>query len=211
MRKDRQERLDKFADLIAETIKAGHPICVKLFEGAAWAALPQPAWCEKLAISDRTLRALAKCPPVVATKTVNEQGKPIVLYRLGSTPHESARYTANKMASLYRKKYGVERVSRHNWGCLLGLAGVWPEGVQVEIFRTLLADLKAFMAAVKSVDPDCPHSIRFYEWLPISLARKYPDVALEVYITAIQEAGQKPHPSIVALYPMLWPKLVLIG
>lgn len=212
MRKDKQERLDRFADLIAETINAGDPLSVMVFEGATWAALPQPSWCEKLGVSDRTLRDLAKCPPVVATKTVNDAGKPIVLYRLGSTHHQSARHVANIMTSLFRKKYGLEeRISRRDWGCLVNLARIWPEGAQVEIFRTLLADLGAFMAAVKAADPDCPHSVRFYEFLPIPLVRKYHDVALQVYISAVQAKGLKPHPSIVALYPKLWPKLKSVG
>jgi hypothetical protein len=192
-------------------IKDGGPSNVKLFEGAEWAALPQSAWCKKLGVSDHTLRSLAKLPPIVATKTVNAHGKPLVLYRLGSTPHISPRHLANKMASLYRLKYGRERISPREWGCLLGLAGYWPEGVQVEIFRTVLNDLKAFMAAIKCVDPDCSHSIRFYEWLPITLVRKYPDVALELYIAEVQAKGQKPHPSILALCPKLWPKLALVG
>lgn len=212
MRKDKQERLDRFADLIAETIKAGDPLTMKLFEGFAWAARSQPAWCAKLKISDRTLRELAKCcPPIVSTKTVNEGGKPIVLYRLGSEPHKSPKHLANIMAKLFRQKYGVERVSRGDWGCLNGLAVVWPDGVQVEIFRTLLADLKVFMAAVKAADPDCPHSIRFYQWLPIPLVRKYPDIALEIYISAVQAKGQEPHPSLVALSPKLWPTLKSVG
>jgi hypothetical protein len=211
MRKDKRQRLNHFANLIAATIKAGDPLYVKVFEGASWAALAQAAWCQKLGISDRTLRDLAKCSPIVSTKTINHAEKPLVLYRLGSTPHRSARHVANIMASAFRKRYGVERISRHDWGCLYGLAGVWPDGVQVEIFRMLLADLKAFMAAVKAVDPDCPHSIRYYEYLTIPLARKYPDVALELYIAAVQEAGQEPHPSIDALYPNLWPKQGLVG
>lgn len=211
MRKDKQERLNRFANLIAETIEGGDPLYVMVFEGAEWAALAQPAWCAKLGVSDRTLRDLAKCPPVVTTKTVNDAGKPIALYRLGSTPHQSPRHLANIMASLFRKQYGVERVSRRDWGCLVGLAGLWPSGIQVEIFHTLLADLKGFMAAIKAVDPDCPHTIRFYEWLPIPLVRKYPDVALQLYITAVQAKGQKPNPSIAALYPKLWPKLKSVG
>lgn len=212
MRKDKQERLDRFADLVAETIKAGDPLSVMVFEGATWAAMPQPRWCEKLKITDRTLRDLAKCPPIVSTKTVNDTSTPIVLYRLGSTPHLSARHTANIMASLFRKKYDLEeRISRRDWGCLVNLARIWPEGVQVEIFRTLLADLDAFMAAVKAADPDCPHSIRYYNWLSIALVRKYHDVALDVYIGAVQAKGQKPHPSIVALYPKLWPTVKSAG
>jgi hypothetical protein len=212
MRKDKQERLERFADLIAETIKAADPLTMKLCDGFAWAAMPQPAWCEKLKISDRTLRELAKCcPPIVSTKTVNEERKPIVLYRVGSEPHKSLRHLANVMAKLYRQKYGMERVSRHDWGCLIGLASVWPNGVQVDIFRSVLADFKAFMSVVKGIDPDCPHAIRYYKWLPIPLLRKYPDIALELYIATIQETGQVPHPAIVALNPKLWSNQSLIG
>lgn len=212
MRKDKQERLERFANLVAETITAAHPLTMKLFEGFAWAAMPQPAWCEKLEISDRTLRELAKCcPPIVSTKTVNEDGKPIVLYRLGSEPHKSPKHLANIMAKLFRQKYGVKRISPHNWGCLIGLAGVWPDGVQVDIFRTVLADFKAFMAVVKGIDPDCPHSIKYYEWLPIPLLRKYHSIALELYIAELQEAGKDPPPSILALLPKIWPKKGLIG
>lgn len=212
MRKDKQHRLDRFVDVIAETVKVGNPLTMKLFEGFAWAAMSQPAWCEMLKISDHTLRELAKCcPPIVSTKTVNENGKPIVLYRLGSEPHESPKHLANIMAKLFRQKYRVKRISPHAWGCLIGLVGVWPDGVQIDIFRTVLADVKAFMAAVKGIDSDCPHSIRYYEWLPIPLLRKYHAIALELYIATVQEAGQQPHPSLVALHPKLWPKQGMIG
>ena len=210
MRQDKQQRLDRFVDLIAKTIEVSDPSCTMVFEGAPWAALAQSVWCEKLGLSDRTLRDLAKCSPIVKTKTVNDAGKPIVLYRLGSTPHQSRRHVANIMASLYHKEYG-QRVSRHAWGCLIGLAEVWPDGVEVEIFRMLLGDLNGFMAAIKAVDPDCPLSIRFYQWLNIPLVRKYPDVAVQLYITAVQAKGEKPHPAIATLCPKLWPKLKSVG
>jgi hypothetical protein len=210
MRKDKQERLNRFADLIAETIKAGDPLYVQMFEGFVWVALAQPAWCEKLGISDHTLRDLAKCPPIVSTKTVNDEGKPLVLYRLGEKSHESARHLANKMAKAYREKYGIKRLRPSDWGCLVGLAGVWPDGVELEIFRSVLKDVGAFMAGVRWADPDCPHSIRFYQWVPIPLIRKYPHVALEMYIIGIQAAGQTPPPSIAALHPNIWPKHQLV-
>jgi hypothetical protein len=211
MRKDKQQRLDRFASLIEATIKAGDPRYVKLFEGFSWAAMAQTVWSNKLGISDRTLRDLAKCGTIVRTTTVNGDGKPVVLYRLGSTPHKSPRHIANTMAALYRKHYDVKRVPPRSWGCLVGLAGVWPSGVQVNIFRMLLDNLKAFMAAVKAADPDCTFTPRFYEFLPITLVRKYPDVALQLYVAGIQEVGQKPHASIVAMFPKLWPKQNLIG
>jgi hypothetical protein len=211
MRKDKQARLDRFAKLIDDTIKAGDPHYMRVFEGAVWAALPQPSWCEKLQISDHTLRDLAKCSPIVATKTVNQEGKPTVLYRLGSVLHKSPRHLANIMACLYRAKYGVERVSRHNWGCLVGLANILPEGAQIEIFRAVLNDLPMFRSGVKCADPDSSHSMRYYEWLPIPLVRKYPDVALQVYIGAMQAAGKTPHPAVAALDPKSWPKFKSIG
>jgi hypothetical protein len=212
MRKDKQQRLDRFTRLIADIIQAGDPITMKLFEGMTWAAMSQRTWCEALGFSGRTLRELARCcPPIVMTKTTNEDGKPLVLYRLGSEPHKSTRHVANIMASMYRQQYGVERISRRAWGCLNGLAEVWPDGVQVDIFRMLLADVGAFMAAVKSVDSDCPYSMRYYEWLAIPLVRKYHHIALQLYIQRIQEMGKKPHPSIHALLPKLWPTKGLIG
>jgi hypothetical protein len=75
----------------------------------------------------------------------------------------------------------------------------------------LLADVGAFMAAIKSVDPDCPHSNRYYEWLVIPLVRKYHNIALQLYIDRVQEMGKKPHPSIHALSPKLWPTKGLTG
>jgi hypothetical protein len=202
MRKDKQKRLDRFATLISEIIKTGNPLTMKLFEGHLWAAMPQSAWCEQLKISDHTLRDLAKCcPPIVSTKTVNEDKKPIVLYRRGSTPHKSPRHIANIMGHLYRTKYGVARVSHHNWGCLIGLADLWPDGIEVDLFKLVLDNLKTFMVWVKATDPDCEHSSRYYEWLSISLLRKYHGVALEMYVAEIQASGKPPHPSLEALWP----------
>lgn len=199
MRSDKSKRHAKLVSLVVE-LTAKSPFD---FEGFAWAALSQSEWASQLGISDKTLRDLAKLPPIVSTKT-QIQDKVVVLYRIGAGPHSSYRHIANILSKIFRDKYGLKRIPPHDYGCLVGLAEVWPDGVQAQIFKSVLRNFVEFRGAVKLAEPDSPHFDRYYDFVPIRLIRKFPDLALEVYENEIQANCKVPHPAIVALNPKKW-------
>ena len=211
MRTDKLVRHATFVQVIDEVIASKNPQTTRDFEGYMWAVMKQSEWSDLLEISDKTLRALAKISPVVSTKTKNGRGPPIVLYRTGAKPHESSRVTALKMKRAFRKAYPGWKYNSKDFGCLCGLAGLWPSGVQVDILRSVIDDMGAFKTRVKMLDPDSQFSIRFYDFVCLPLLRKFPEVGLEMYVMRLQKAGKPFPPSIAALYPHLVPKLTQIG
>lgn len=93
---------------------------------------------------------------------------------------------------MFCQKYDRKRVTRKDWGCLVGLADVWPDGFQTAIFKTVLDDLKAFIVGVREADPESKFYRRYYEFLPIKLLRKYPLIAVELHIIKVQATGAAP-------------------
>jgi len=205
MRKDKQKRHARFVRLIEQFTSDQQTLDENVveFEGFVWATLSQDKWSELLGVSDKTLRELAKILPIVSTKT-QCNGKVIVLYRTGTKPHTSVRHTANVLAKIFRKKYGLKRIARHDYGCLCGLAEVWPDGVQVEIFKSVLRNFVEFRGGVKLAEPDSPYFERYYEFVPIRLVRKFHGIALEVYENELQATDKVPHAAIIALNPKKW-------
>ncbi|TGS82730.1 MULTISPECIES: hypothetical protein [unclassified Mesorhizobium] len=117
-----------------------------------------------------------------------------------------------------------ERETRDDFGCLIGLAKVWPEGVQVEILEIVFANWREFMSGVKLVqhlereanrkikkaDPTAKVTeVRglFFEYPHIPTIRKYWKVALDMVTTHYQNTGKNPPPSFKALNPGLWKHL----
>lgn len=208
MRADKKKRFDRFVHEIGVVIEDETAIGNVEFEGYQWAYLPQAQWCSLLEVSGPTLRELAKHPPIVATKTVDSNGIPAVLYRLGDAPHGSFRHTANKMAIVFRKKLGISRIASEHWACLLGLAELWPQGLQVDIFRTVIAHWDVFMGGVGGyeTEEDCElYAGRFYKYPLIPLIRKYPHIGVEMHIFELQGKKQKVPPSLVAACQILAP------
>ena len=205
MRKDAALRQARLVTLIEDIISSKAGSETKEFEGFTWAMLPQSEWSARLKITSRTLRNLAKIPPIVAQRTVTPDRRPITLYRTGVPAACSAKKTANMMAKAFRQKYKVDHVSRGDWGCLHGLAEIWPEGSQVAILKAVLSDLPLFMSAVRIADPDSEYRERYYEFLPIKLLRKFHDIGLSVYLMKLQgEGGALPSSfpkNIAALFP----------
>lgn len=206
MRKDKLNRQEAFAQAINDTISSGEPRTTCSFEEYRWAMRKQSQWGELLNISERTLRTLAKTLPIVSTKTKFGSCPPIVLYRVGSAPHQSHRVVAQMMQRAFKQKYSGWKYRSKDFGCLCGLAKIWPEGTQVEILRTVMNDMAAFKTRVKMIDEDSDFDIRFYEYVCIPLLRKFPDIGLEMYVMRLQKEGKQPPPSIKALSPSLWPK-----
>ena len=204
MRSDKQKKHAAFVDLIHEVAAAGQVSSSMDFEGFIWAAMSQSIWCEGLGISDRTLRELAKHPPIVKTKTVTGYGTPMVLYRIGTEPHQSHRHVANIMGRYFRKKYARPRLEPRAYGCLIGLAEEWPQGVQIAIFKTVLSNWSEFMAGVKFMEPGTPHAINFYQFPVIALIRKHHAVGLEMHANKLQGLDQEFPPAMKALGLKVW-------
>lgn len=204
MRSDKQKKHAAFVNLINEIVAAHQPGSSMDFEGFIWAAIKQAIWCESLGISDRTLRELAQHPPIAQTKTKTPWGSPIVLYRLGSEPHKSHRHIANIMGSIFKKRRGLSSLEPRLWGCLYGLAEVWPEGDQIAIFKMVLDIWPEFMAAVKYVEPDTPHAGKYYAYQAITLIRKYHALAVDRYGTELVVKGKELSPAMKALGSKVW-------
>ena len=204
MRSDKQKKHAAFVDLINEIVAAGQQGSSMDFEGFIWAAIKQAIWCETLGISDRTLRDLAKYPPIVQTKTKTTWGSPIVLYRVGPEPHKSHRHIANIMGSIFKKKLGLSSLDTTLWGCLNGLAQDWPEDDQIAIFEMVMNNWSGFMGIVKFVEPETPHKGKYYEFPTITLIRKYWPLAVDMYATELQAKHQEFSPAMKALGSDVW-------
>jgi hypothetical protein len=205
MRKDAALRHARLVTLIEAVISSKAGSETRELLGFTWAVLPQSEWSARLKITPRTLRNLAKIAPIVAQRTVTPDRRPITLYRTGAPPLCSAKKTANMMAKAFRQKYKIDRVSRADWGCLNGLAEIWPQGSQVAIFKAVLNDLPLFMAAVRTADPDSQFRERYYEFLPIKLLRKFHDIGLNIYLMELQQEGGALPSSFPAKVKALFP------
>jgi hypothetical protein len=89
------------------------------------------------------------------------------------------------MRNIWRAKLGKE-VGTKAFGCLVGLAKEWG-GHAVDIFKAVLNNWPAFMVGMKQ-HPDCT-TPRFYKFPSITVIRRFPDVAAEVWMMDVQKAG----------------------
>lgn len=103
--------------------------------------------------------------------------------------------------------------TRREYGCMNGLAEVWPDGHQVDLFKMVVKRWSAFMVGVKwaefmSADDADPEKQVFklhLEFPSLSVMRLHPEIALEMATTDAQETGKVPR-WLKALNPGIWPK-----
>lgn len=156
------------------------------FEGHTWLALDQAADAATLGISDRKLRDMIKQPPIVKRRTTYADFVPVVLVRIGEPEPDNERLVARKMAGAFRTLTKRD-VRPSDFGCLMGLAEIWPDGKQVEIFKCAIYNWSEFMSCVQCADIDAgvpedhPYSARYYKYPVVALIRKYPQVAVDLY------------------------------
>ena len=83
-------------------------------------------------------------------------------------------------------------VGAKDYGCMCGLAETWPDGYQVQIFKTVLADWEGFMAGEKiAIWTAGTGEERFFEYVSMSVLRAFPEVAVELWVMEQQEkAGE---------------------
>lgn len=109
-----------------------------------------------------------------------------------------------------------DTTKRREYGCMSGLAEVWPDGHQVDLFKMVLKRWPIFMAGVKwaavmEADPETykPDKQAFnlhLEFPSMSVIRRYWKVALEMVEMDAQEKKGPTPAWIKALNPGLWPK-----
>jgi hypothetical protein len=83
------------------------------------------------------------------------------------------------------------------FGCLCGLAELWPEGYQIDILKTVLADWSAFMAGAKvAIWAAGDGGEKFFEFASMSVIRAFPQVAVELYVMDRQEQAMELTPEL---------------
>jgi hypothetical protein len=165
------------------------------FEGFQWAAMAQPELAEMLGASVETLRRLISKPPFDRERT-HVDGRIVTLLRIGEARPMTTRHVANIMANIWRKKT-ERRPGKAEYGCLCGLAEVWPSGEQISILKTVLADWTGYMSCVKAemmVAEDAGEAItfKFFKHPVISVMRRWPSVAVELHRMKLQATGKQP-------------------
>ena len=122
------KHLDGLVALIATEIAASS---VEL-DGFEWCGLPQPVIAAELGFSVETLRRRIAKPPFGKKRRKN-----VTLLRVGEPGPQTNYDRAQIMSTIWRKKTG-KATTLHQFYCLLGLAGEWPDGKQVDLFNRVL-------------------------------------------------------------------------
>ena len=121
-------------------------------DGFLWAERFQAEWAELMGVSVATFRRIISEPPFERDRAHSRLGSKIIvtLLRIGDgTPvKKTPLHIANIMRSIFLKKTG-RKPNRHAFGCVVGLAEVWPDGQQIEIFSLVINDWLAFMAGFR--------------------------------------------------------------
>ncbi|SCX27118.1 hypothetical protein [Agrobacterium rosae] len=90
------------------------------------------------------------------------------------------------------------------FGCMCGLAEIWPVGHQVEIFRSVLADWPAFMAGEKvAIWETGQGQEKFFDFPSMSVLRAFPQVGLELYVMEKQAAATALTPELRLLSALI--------
>jgi hypothetical protein len=165
-------------------------------DGFRWCGMPQSEMATALQCSVETLRRLISKPPIVRKRRMG-----MTLLRVGEPGPQTHYDLAQIMSAIFRKKTG-RRTNVDQFNCLLGLAGEWPDGLQVELFKIAMTRWPEFMAGV-NVEAQI---IRRYEFPSISVIRRFHHIAVQMMTGDYQESGKEPPPALKALNPGMWPK-----
>lgn len=174
--------------------------------GQFWCAAPQEDWAEELDVSVRTFRRMIQEPPIV-----REQGEidgvKYALLRIGQpgeAPAKTPEHIANIMRKVWAEKVGTT-LSPQQHGCLIGLAKEWPEGCQVDIFKTVLSNWSGFMAGVKIIQEMMAQDgeeveSKFFIYPSITVMRRFYKSAIELHGVKLQSEGTPLPPAFEAVY-----------
>jgi hypothetical protein len=192
-------KIELLGKLIAESI-ASEPYEL---DGFLWAVHPQEWYCSELGISVETLRRWISKPPFVRQcKQIN--GKKMTLLREGEPGPMTHRHIANIMSNIFRTKTS-NKVGPREYGCLIGLAEIWPAGEQVEIFKTVITDWTSFMSCVHCVIMEMQDAgedavKRYYSFPSITVMRRFHEVGVELHLMKLQAKVKIPSHSSASHY-----------
>lgn len=158
--------------------------------GVEWAAISQSELARRLDISPATLKRHI-IDQGLCTRSTSIDRRKRFLIRVGEPvaddPHKAL---AKVMSAIFRKRFPAKgMLNKREFGCLIGLAEVWPEGKQIDIFRHALKDWVAVMASVKIANDELPEEDQrslFYDFPCIPVMRKFPEAVLEAWVLAKQ-------------------------
>lgn len=194
MRSDKAARHGRFCDMIRKTIDDDG----QEKDGYLWAVRPLADWADMLGVDKKTVERLCAVAPIQALRT-RVGGVSAILLRIEAPGGDNAlerkrlRDLARVMEQVFFTKTG-HKLKPADFGGLNGLAEVWPDGFQIEIFKHVLADWDSFMSGAKlrsDVDqevngiPD-PLKALFYKFPIIWPMRKYHMVAADAYLMHLQ-------------------------
>ena len=168
--------------------------------GYRWAIRPRQHWADALGVDDKTISRLIQREPIQRLDTGVQDAagtwRRVTALRIalpGEPPLKpSPRHLANIMRKLFIAKTG-RTPGNDEYGCLVGLAELWPEGHQVAIFKDVLAEWGSYMAAIKNrIDFETEAlevkglRSRYYRFPTITLLRRWPHVVADAYLTRWQ-------------------------
>nr|KZA96499.1 hypothetical protein A4A59_05235 [Rhizobium leguminosarum] len=83
------------------------------------------------------------------------------------------------------------------FGHMCGFAKIWPQGYQIAIFKAVLADWPAFMAAMKmQIWTTGKGEEKFFEFVSTGVMRAFPQAAVELYVMQRQEQATELTPEL---------------
>jgi hypothetical protein len=175
--------------------------------GMKWSARHQSWYCNKLGVTTRTLQRMISKPPFASEQSLVGGVKLSILRLLaeGEAPKKTPKHLARIMRKIWLEKTGRTSLSPREYGCLIWLAQLWPEGCQIDIFKAALADWPAYMVGVKAVLEEMksngePITVRFYKYASIVVMRRFPEVGVEVYGIKLQQAEKPLPPALHVAY-----------
>lgn len=196
LKSDAQARHDTLCALILAAIEAEG----QEHEGRRWAIKPRSEWADALGVDMKTISRLIQREPIQRLDTGAQDAAgtwrrvtALRLIRPGEPPLKpSPRHLANIMQTLFVAKTG-RTPGKEEYGCLIGLAELWPEGHQLPIFKDVLAEWGSYMAAIKNrIDFETEAlevkglRARYYRFPTITLLRRWPHVVADAYLTRWQ-------------------------
>ncbi len=176
--------------------------------GLQWAARPQDFYCEKLGVSEWTLRRRIRKPPFV-TKQALVDGKKLCLLRLGEAPPKDIADEAKRVTIKLWNLTQDRRVKWKEGQCLWGMTkdmmklltelGITAEQcgeLAIAMFKHAISaeGWKGVMVFVKQRAKELPDGVvRYYRYPSIGVIRLFWKEALYAYFQAAQ-AGEAKHP-----------------
>lgn len=155
-------------------------------DGAMWAARPQAWWCDRIGISERTLRRYLKKPPF-QTLVAHVYGVKTTLIRVGKPLPPTKRLVQRHLMNIWRKR--VKAPSAKDYGLMAGLVDAWGLELAPSILHLVIDKWPAFMAGAKiEIEKlGTKGHIKYFTHPALSVIRRFAPVGAELYLMQQQE------------------------